>query len=88
VTPARLPPILVTAVIITVVLVFIARPLAVSLCLLPFRWPAREAAFIAWAGLRGGVPIYLSITRLLEGVPPGVRFDGIALCEKHCAELW
>ena len=68
VTPHMLPPVLVPALIISAVLVLLARPVAVMACLLPFRWPARESAFIAWAGLRGAVPIYLTIIPLLEGV--------------------
>jgi cell volume regulation protein A len=35
------------------------------------RWSVREAAFVAWAGLRGGVPIYLSAIPLLEGIKAG-----------------
>lgn len=50
------------------VLILLARPLSVMTCLLPFGWAAREAAFIAWAGLRGAVPIYLTIIPLLSGV--------------------
>jgi cell volume regulation protein A len=40
-------------------------------CLLPLRWNVREAGFVAWAGLRGGVPIYLAAIALLEGVGSG-----------------
>jgi len=43
------------------VLILLARPVAVFLCLLPFEFSLRETAFALWAGLRGAVPIYLSI---------------------------
>lgn len=66
--PHRLPPVVLPALAVSAVLIVLARPLGVGACLLPFRWRAREAAFIAWAGLRGAVPIYLTIIPLLAGV--------------------
>jgi cell volume regulation protein A len=61
VTPHRLPPYLPSAIIGAAVLIFLARPVAVFACLLPFRFSLREMAFASWVGLRGAVPIYLSI---------------------------
>jgi len=61
VTPENLPPYLPGAVIGAAVLILLARPVAVLICLLPFRFNLRETAFASWVGLRGAVPIYLSI---------------------------
>jgi len=61
VTPEDLPPYLPGAVIGAAVLILLARPVAVFACLLPFRFSLRETAFASWVGLRGAVPIYLSI---------------------------
>ena len=61
VTPHKLPPYLLGAVVGAGVLMFIARPVAVFACVLPFRFTLRETAFASWVGLRGAVPIYLSI---------------------------
>ena len=45
-------------------------------CTTPFRLPAREQAFIAWAGLRGGVPIVFATIPIAAGLASGVRvFD-------------
>lgn len=77
-TPTRLVPNLVEAGAVAVVLMFLARPLAVLIALAPFRYSARERLFIAWVGLRGAVPLYLAIIPVLGGVPGGLRFFDIA----------
>lgn len=68
VTPGHLPGLLGPAAFISAVLMVLARPLGVLLCLAPFGWSLREVVFIAWAGLRGAVPIYLTMIPMLEGI--------------------
>ena len=50
-------------------LILLARPAAVWLTLLPFRLPIREQGYTAWMGLRGSVPIFLSIFPVVSPGP-------------------
>ena len=68
VTPSDLLPTLVASVLIAAFLVMLGRPVAVVLCLLPFRFAWNEQAFIAWVGLRGAVAIFLGSIPVLAGV--------------------
>lgn len=67
------------AVAMAVGLMFLARPLAVMLCLAPLGFSLRAQLFVAWAGLRGGVPIVLAIVPTLAGLPGAWRFIDVAL---------
>ena len=60
VTPHELIPYFGGSFIVTMVLLVVARPVAVFACLLPFRYSWRESTFASWVGLRGAVPIYIS----------------------------
>lgn len=59
------------AVVIAVVLLVVARPLAVALVLVPWRVPGREMAVVSWAGLRGAVPVVLATIPFTAGHPDG-----------------
>ena len=78
VSPHELPATIGPGLAIAAILIFLARPLAVAGCLLPLRWNWRETGFIGWVGLRGAVPIYLSIIPILANVRNGERiFSGV-----------
>jgi cell volume regulation protein A len=63
--------------LLAVVLAFIVRPLAVFPYLLPARLTWGERVFIAWAGLKGAVPILLGALALLGGVDDGAHLYGM-----------
>ena len=67
--PSQLLPILVPGIIISLVLIFIARPVAVYLALLPWKMERNEKMMVSWVGLRGAAPIVLATFPLLAAVP-------------------
>jgi len=70
-TPSEFRTIAIPAVALAFLLVLAARPLAVWLCLLPFRFNANETTFVAWVGLRGAVSILLALVPILHNLPDG-----------------
>jgi cell volume regulation protein A len=77
-TPSQFPSILIPAVLLGLFLVFVARPLAVWACLLPFDFTQRETGFIAWVGLRGAVSILLAILPILGNLEKGQTYFNVA----------
>lgn len=71
VTPRELPSAIWPAVVVGFVLLLGARPVSVLVCLLPFRLPWRQQAFVSWAGLRGAA----------QSCWPGSRLTGVAVFE-------
>lgn len=76
--PHRLADSFIGAIVIAVVLMLVARPVAVFLCLAPFRFPWREKIFISWVGLRGAVAIFLASIPMLVGMPAAYLFFDVA----------
>jgi potassium/hydrogen antiporter len=66
--PSHLAAVALPALLLAFALVFIVRPLAVFITLLPFHYSWREKTFIAWVGLRGAVPIVLGTYPLVAGI--------------------
>jgi cell volume regulation protein A len=58
-------------VLLFVALTFVARPAAVWLGTLGMGFTAKERIFMAWAGLRGAVPIVLATYPMAAGIPAG-----------------
>ena len=76
--PQRLGDSFVGAVVVALVLMLIARPAAVFLCLWPFGYQWREKLFMSWVGLRGAVAIFLASIPLLVGLPSAYLYFDVA----------
>src|SRR6201994_15541 len=77
-SPQRLVTSIGPAVIVALVLMLVARPLAVFFCLAPFRFNWREKIFIAWTGLRGAVAIFLASIPMLVGLTKAYLYFDVA----------
>ncbi len=69
--PRQVIPVMGAGLAISMVLIFIARPLAVFLSLLPFKMPVRRKVLVSWVGLRGAVPIVFATYPLTAGIENG-----------------
>jgi potassium/hydrogen antiporter len=78
VTPSALLAHGIAALGVALMLMLVARPLAVVVSLAPFRFPWREQLYISWVGLRGAVPIILALYPLLAGLPHAQLYFNIA----------
>jgi cell volume regulation protein A len=76
-TPSQFPAILLPAIGLALFLIFVARPIAVWLSLLPYDFTQQETSFLAWVGLRGAVSILLAIMPVLSGVENGQLFFNV-----------
>jgi cell volume regulation protein A len=75
--PSRLASVAWVGLALALFLAFLARPVVVALCLLPFGFKMKEIALIGWAGLRGAVPIILATFPVLAGAPGAERIFNV-----------
>lgn len=57
------------SVVIAVVLILVARPIAVLISLAPFKVDLRSMAFVSWAGVKGAIPIVFAFYPLVAQIP-------------------
>jgi potassium/hydrogen antiporter len=76
--PAQFGDVLAEALVLAVVLAFVARPVAVALATALDRYSLRERVVLGWAGLRGAVPVVLALLPVVAGVPGAIAFLNLA----------
>jgi potassium/hydrogen antiporter len=72
-----LEPVWKDAILIALVLAFLARPLGIAPFLAPLHLRPGERVFVMWSGLKGAVPILLASFALLDHVAGSERIYGI-----------
>ena len=78
--PSHIPPVLVPALLIGLFLIFVARPAAVFLTLLPYRkLPARAKLFVSWVGIKGAGPILFALYTVVHEVGGSTEIFNIVL---------
>lgn len=71
VSPSELTGVAWQGLAVAAMMILVARPIAVLLCMAPFRTPWKVNAILSWAGLRGAVPIVLATFPATAGIPEG-----------------
>lgn len=75
--PGALPGVALEGVALAAILALIARPAAVFATTLPFRFSTRQRLVLAWAGLRGAIPVVLATFAVLAGTEHSLEFFNI-----------
>jgi potassium/hydrogen antiporter len=75
--PSQLGGVAAKGTLLALVLVFLARPVATLVSTAVGAFTLRERSVLAWAGLRGAVPVVLATFPVIEGVPQSLDFFNI-----------
>jgi cell volume regulation protein A len=75
--PSQLPGVALEGAGVALVLMFVARPVAVALATSLADYDLRERIVLGWAGLRGAVPVVLATFPVIAHVPHSVEFFNI-----------
>ena len=85
VNPHEMLPVMLTAVLVSVFMTFVARPLSVWLSLLPFgrKITNKSKLFISWVGIRGAAPIIFATYPVMAQVDGQLRYRTDRGCREH-----
>jgi len=75
--PSQLGDVLVEGTLLALVVAFVARPIAAGLATSVGGFSTEERIVLAWAGLRGAVPVVLATFPVIEGIPRSLEFFNI-----------
>lgn len=80
VTPVQLPAVILPALAVMLFLTIVARPVVVSILLLPFRASMGQIGVTAWSGLRGAASIVFAISAVLSGIETKYNLFNLVFC--------
>lgn len=66
--PSHMVPVIGTGILISLFLIFVARPVSVFLSMSFFKTSIQDKIYVSWVGLRGAVPIVFATYPMLAGV--------------------
>ena len=75
--PSQLDDVALEGFALALVMMFVARPVAVALATLPLNFSWAERLTLGWAGLRGAVPVVFATFPVLAGVEHSLEFFNI-----------
>lgn len=66
--PNQLVSVIWQGILLALILMFVARPVAIFISMLFMKYDLKEKVFISWAGLKGAVPIVLGTYPIIAGI--------------------
>jgi cell volume regulation protein A len=75
--PSQLDGVIFEGTLLALILIFVARPLGVAIATVVGGYSLDERVMLAWAGLRGAVPVVLATFPVIDGVPHSLEFFNI-----------
>ena len=66
--PSKIPSVMVKGILISIFMIFVARPVAIFSILYWFKAPIKEKVFVSWVGIRGAASIVFAIFAETYGV--------------------
>jgi cell volume regulation protein A len=67
--PSKVLPVMGPGLFLSALLMLLARPISVFICLAGSKYSFKQKLMVSWVGLRGAVPIILAVFPLIAGVP-------------------